>query len=119
MSLAHGHDLIAIPGPSPVPDRVLRAAHRASPDIYGDELADLNLAVMAQLKRLAGTQAHLAPYIGNGHAAWEAAGANLFNPGDQALVLSNHDRQSLGEHPAYDSDRYTEIGMGAMGGSQD
>ena len=42
-----------------------------------------------------------------------------FRPGDQALVLSNHDRQSLGEHPAYDSDRYTEIGMGAMGGSQD
>lgn len=89
MSLAAGRPVIAIPGPSPVPDRVLRAAHRASPDIYGDELADLNLAVMAQLKRLAGTQAHLAPYIGNGHAAWEAAGANLFNPGDQALVLTS------------------------------
>ena len=52
MSLAAGRPVIAIPGPSPVPDRVLRAAHRASPDIYGDELADLNLAVMAQLKRL-------------------------------------------------------------------
>jgi alanine-glyoxylate transaminase/serine-glyoxylate transaminase/serine-pyruvate transaminase len=89
MSLAAGRPVIAIPGPSPVPDRVLRAAHRASPDIYGDELADLNLAVMAQLKRLAGTQAHLAPYIGNGHAAWEAAGANLFNPGDQALALTS------------------------------
>ncbi|WEF23771.1 aminotransferase class V-fold PLP-dependent enzyme [Paracoccus sp. S3-43] len=87
MSLAAGRPVIAIPGPSPLPDRVLRAAHRASPDIYGDEMADLNLAVMAQLKRLAGTQAHLAPYIGNGHAAWEAAGANLFNPGDQALAL--------------------------------
>ena len=79
--------MIAIPGPSPVPDRVLAAAHRASPDIYGEDLAEVNLQVLAQLKRLAGTQAQLAPYIGNGHAAWEAAGANLFNPGDQALAL--------------------------------
>lgn len=87
MSLAAGHPVVAIPGPSPLPARVLRAAHRAAPDIYGDELADLNLHVMAQLKRLAGTSAHLAPYIGNGHAGWEAAGANLFSPGDRALIL--------------------------------
>lgn len=79
--------MIAIPGPSPVPDRVLAAAHRASPDIYGTQLAELNARVMAQLKRLAGTEAHLAPYIGNGHAAWEAAGANLFDRGDKALAL--------------------------------
>lgn len=91
--------MIAIPGPSPVPDRVLAAAHRASPDIYGEELAELNLRVVAQLKRLAGTQAHLAPYIGNGHAAWEAAGANLFNPGDQALALcSGHFGRSWAGH---------------------
>ncbi len=95
MSLASGHPVIAIPGPSPVPARVLRAAHRASPDIYGDELAQLNLHVMAQLKRLAGTSAHLAPYIGNGHAAWEAAAANMFDRGDRVLVLtSGHFGQS-------------------------
>lgn len=88
MSLASGHRIIAIPGPSPVPDRVLRAAHRASPDIYGDEIVPLNLKVMAQLKRLAGTSAHLAPYVGNGHAAWEASAANLFNRGDAALLLA-------------------------------
>ncbi|MDB6176824.1 aminotransferase class V-fold PLP-dependent enzyme [Paracoccus sp. Z330] len=89
MSLAAGHALIAIPGPSPVPDRVLRAAHRAAPDIYGEELADLNMRVMDQLKRLAGTTAHLAPYIGNGHTAWEAVAANLVSPGDQILVLTS------------------------------
>ena len=89
MSLAPGPDLIAIPGPSPVPARVLNAAHRASPDIYGDDLAQVNLQVMAQLKRLAGTRAHLAPYIGNGHAGWEAASANMFAPGDLALVLTS------------------------------
>ncbi|MEE2859577.1 MAG: aminotransferase class V-fold PLP-dependent enzyme [Pseudomonadota bacterium] len=88
MSLAHGHDLIAIPGPSPVPARVLNAAHRASPDIYAEPLARLNLTVMDRLKRLAGTSQHLAPYIGNGHAGWEAATANLFDPGDAALVVT-------------------------------
>ncbi|WP_410219038.1 pyridoxal-phosphate-dependent aminotransferase family protein [Paracoccus sp. (in: a-proteobacteria)] len=88
MSLAHGHDLIAIPGPSPVPARVLNAAHRASPDIYAEPLARLNLQVMAQLRRLAGTTQNLAPYIGNGHAGWEAATANLFNRGDRALVVT-------------------------------
>lgn len=89
MSLASGRSILSIPGPSPLPDRVLRAAHRASPDIYGDELAELNLSVMAQLKRLAGTCAHLAPYIGNGHVGWEASAANLFQPGEQVLALTS------------------------------
>lgn len=88
MSLSQGHEIIAIPGPSPLPMRVLNAAHRASPDIYAEPLAELNLSVMAQLKRLAGTQAHLAPYIGNGHAGWEAAAANLFDKGDAVLVVT-------------------------------
>ncbi|MFC0811595.1 pyridoxal-phosphate-dependent aminotransferase family protein [Paracoccus panacisoli] len=87
MSLAAGRPVLAIPGPSPVPDRVLRAMHRPSPDIYGGELVGLNEAAMAQLKRLAGTRANVAPYIGNGHAAWEAANINLLSPGDRALVL--------------------------------
>ena len=87
MSFAAGRPVLAIPGPSPVPDRVLRAMHRPSPDIYGGELTGLNLRVMADLKRLAGTVQHVAPYIGNGHAAWEAANMNLFAPGDRALVL--------------------------------
>ena len=87
MSFAAGRPVLAIPGPSPVPDRVLRAMHRPSPDIYGGELVELNLRVMADLKRLAGTAQHVAAYIGNGHAAWEAANINLFAPGDRALVL--------------------------------
>ena len=89
MSFAQGRAVIAIPGPSPVPDRVLRAMHRASPDIYGAELAAENRAMIAGLKRLAGTTAHCAPYIGNGHAGWEAANVNLFNRGDRALVLTS------------------------------
>lgn len=89
MSFAQGRPVIAIPGPSPVPDRVLRAMHRSSPDIYGAEMAQENLTMIAQLKRLAGTTAHCVPYIGNGHAGWEAANVNLFNRGDLALVLTS------------------------------
>lgn len=88
MSFAAGRPVIAIPGPSPVPDRVLRAMHRPAPDIYAGELVGMNAAAIAGLKRLAGTRHHLAPYIGNGHAGWEAANANLFAPGDRALVLT-------------------------------
>ena len=89
MSFAQGHPVIAIPGPSPVPERVLGAMHRASPDIYGDEMARENRRLIDNLRRLAGSgaSAAVAPYIGNGHAAWEAANSNLFNRGDRALVL--------------------------------
>lgn len=89
MSFAAGRPVLAIPGPSPVPDRVLRAMHRASPDIYGEALTQMNLRLMADLGRLAGTRQNLAAYIGNGHAGWEAANINLFAPGDRALVLTS------------------------------
>lgn len=88
MSQTDGQKIVAIPGPSPVPDRVLRAAHRPSPDIYGDELAAINLDLLARLKWLAGTSAgHVVPYIGNGHAGWEAVNNNLFQRGDRVLLL--------------------------------
>lgn len=89
MSLATGHPVIAIPGPSPTPDRVLRAMHRTSPDIYGEEMLATIKSVVARLKRLAGTAAHLAPYIGNGHAGWEAVTSNLFDHGDRVLVIQS------------------------------
>ncbi|CAM3375530.1 alanine-glyoxylate transaminase / serine-glyoxylate transaminase / serine-pyruvate transaminase [Paracoccus aminovorans] len=99
MSFAPGRAVLAIPGPSPVPDRVLRAMHRPSPDIYGEELAAENRAMIAALKRLAGTSGQIAPYIGNGHAGWEAATANLFHRGDRALVLvSGHFGQAWAEN---------------------
>ena len=81
MSLAAGHPIIAIPGPSPTPDRVLRAMHRASPDIYGEDMRGAIESVVARLKEVAGTTANLACYIGNGHAGWEAVTANLFHRG--------------------------------------
>jgi alanine-glyoxylate transaminase/serine-glyoxylate transaminase/serine-pyruvate transaminase len=88
MSLSFGRDLLAIPGPSVTPDRVLRAMHRAAPNIYEGELIDLTERVIADLRRIARTEHAVAIYIGNGHAAWEAALANILAPGEVSLVLA-------------------------------
>lgn len=87
-SLAFGREMLAIPGPSVVPDRVLQAMHRPSPNIYEGELIELTDRILDDLKAVAGTQQHAAIYIGNGHAAWEAAIANTLSEGDLVLVLS-------------------------------
>lgn len=88
MSLANGRPYLAIPGPSVMPDRVLAAMHRAAPNIYEGKLYDLAASLWPDLKALAGTSANVAPYIGNGHAVWEAANANIFSRGDRALVIA-------------------------------
>ncbi|MEO8244225.1 MAG: aminotransferase class V-fold PLP-dependent enzyme [bacterium] len=82
-----GRSYLAIPGPSVLPDRVLQAMHRASPNIYEGALIDMVAGLWPDLRRLAGTRHHVAAYIANGHGAWEAANANLFSRGDKALVL--------------------------------
>lgn len=88
MNLANGRPYLAIPGPSVVPDRVLNAMHRAAPNIYEGALHEMVAGLWPDLRALAGTSQHIAAYIGNGHAAWEAANANLFSRGDKALVLA-------------------------------
>ena len=88
MTLANGRPYLAIPGPSVMPDRVLAAMHRAAPNIYEGALYDLVASLWPDLKALAGTKASVAAYIGNGHAVWEAANANMFSRGEKALVLA-------------------------------
>lgn len=88
MSLANGRRYLAIPGPSVMPDRVLNAMHRASPNIYEGALLDLTASLWPDLKAIAGTQHNAAIYIGNGHATWEAANTNVFRRGDTAIVLA-------------------------------
>ncbi|MEM8538552.1 MAG: aminotransferase class V-fold PLP-dependent enzyme, partial [Pseudomonadota bacterium] len=88
MSLSQGRAYLAIPGPSVMPDAVLQAMHRASPNIYEGELHDLTHSLIPDLRAVALTQANVAIYIGNGHAAGEAALANTLSRGDQVLVLA-------------------------------
>lgn len=86
VNLAQGRDYLAIPGPSVMPDAVLRAMHRAAPNIYAGPLVDMTHSIVADLARVARTRHNATIYIGNGHAAWEAALANTIAVGDRVLV---------------------------------
>ncbi|MBL8595517.1 MAG: alanine--glyoxylate aminotransferase family protein [Devosia sp.] len=88
MAHGSGRTYLAIPGPSVVPDRVLNAMHRASPNIYEGEILDITFGVVADLKRVVMTSQYVAIYIANGHGAWEAAISNMFSRGDRALVAA-------------------------------
>lgn len=86
VSLAAGRGYLAIPGPSVIPDAVLQAMHRPSPNIYAGELIDLTATLVPDLRRVARTAHNVAIYISNGHGAWEAALMNTLQPGDKVLV---------------------------------
>ena len=88
MSLANGRSILAIPGPSVIPDRVLNAMHTAAPNIYVGSLLDTTDSIVPDLKKIAKTDGYVAMYIGNGHAAWEASLANVLALGDNILVLA-------------------------------
>ena len=86
MNQSGGREHLAMPGPSIIPDRVLRAMHRAAPNIYAGELVEMMAPLTRDLCDVARTTGKVAVYIGNGHAAWEAALANLVAPGERVLV---------------------------------
>ncbi|WP_026757980.1 pyridoxal-phosphate-dependent aminotransferase family protein [Sediminimonas qiaohouensis] len=86
MSHPSGRQYLAIPGPSVMPDAVLRAMHRAAPNIYEGELIEMTAGLIPDLRDVARTAHDVAFYIGNGHAAWEAALANTVPAGARVLV---------------------------------
>ncbi|MEM7377583.1 MAG: aminotransferase class V-fold PLP-dependent enzyme [Pseudomonadota bacterium] len=87
MPLSHGYSHLAMPGPTVIPDRVLQAMHRPSPDIYSGELVESSDTLYADLSRVAQTEHDAVIYIGNGHASWEGALANTVSTGDTVLAL--------------------------------
>jgi alanine-glyoxylate transaminase/serine-glyoxylate transaminase/serine-pyruvate transaminase len=88
MTLNFGRTQLAIPGPSVIPERVLNAMHRPSPNIYHGELVEMVDTLYRDLNAVARTQHKSAIYIANGHGAWEAALANTVNAGDMVLVIT-------------------------------
>ena len=85
-SLAQGREYLAIPGPSVMPDKVLQAMHRPSPNIYDGELIEMMPALVHDLCRVARTEHKVAIYIANGHGTWEAALSNVIAPGETVLA---------------------------------
>ncbi|NOE27340.1 alanine--glyoxylate aminotransferase family protein [Ruegeria sp. HKCCD6157] len=86
VALSQGRTYLAIPGPSVMPDAVLQAMHRPSPNIYDGELIDMMPGLTRDLCRVAGTKHNVAIYIANGHGTWEAALSNVIAPGETVLA---------------------------------
>ena len=89
MTLRAGREFLAIPGPTTVPDEVLRAMHRPAMDIYSPDMVELTDGLLRALSRLFATQGRSYIYIANGHGAWEAALSNVLSRGDKILVLES------------------------------
>lgn len=81
-----GRHFLQIPGPSPVPDRILRAMSLPTIDHRGPEFGALGLKVLADIKTIFKTRQPVIIYPASGTGAWEAALVNTLSPGDQVLM---------------------------------
>src|SRR5918996_612399 len=82
-----GRHFLQIPGPTNVPDRVLRAIDFPTIDHRGPEFAVLGKEVLANLRRIfKTTQGEVVIYPASGTGAWEAALVNTLSPGERALM---------------------------------
>jgi alanine-glyoxylate transaminase/serine-glyoxylate transaminase/serine-pyruvate transaminase len=81
-----GRHFLQIPGPTNVPDRVLRAMDFPTMDHRGPEFADLGKKVLAGMKKVIKTEQHVVIFPASGTGAWEAALVNTMSPGDKVLM---------------------------------
>jgi len=86
MSYHAGRHFLQIPGPTNVPDRVLRAIDRATIDHRGLEFGALGRDVLAGMQSVFQTRSPVIIFPGSGTGAWEAALVNTLNPGDRILM---------------------------------
>src|SRR5688500_4236958 len=99
MSVRAGREFLAIPGPTTVPDEVLRAMHRPAVDLYSAPLLALTDGLLRDIARVFNTTGRAYIYIANGHGAWEAVVTNVLSRGDKILVLeSGRFAVNWGEH---------------------
>ena len=89
MVVRAGREFLALPGPTTMPDEVLRAMHRPALDIYSDTMVEMTDSLLRDLSRLFATTGRSYIYIANGHGAWEAALSNVLSRGDKVLVLES------------------------------
>ena len=90
-----GRHFLQIPGPTPVPDRILRAMDMPVIDHRGPEFRALGLRVLAAIKTVFKTSEHVFIYPSSGTGAWEAALVNTLSPGDKVLMYETGHFASL------------------------
>ena len=82
-----GRHFLQIPGPTNIPDRILRAMDRPIIDHRGPEFAELTMEVLAALRTVFQTSGPVVIFPGSGTGAWEAAIVNTLSPGDRILAF--------------------------------
>ena len=87
--MAHGYHFFMNPGPTNIPDRILRAMDRGTLDFTGAPFKAIADECFAGLKRVFKTEQTILGYAATGHGAWEAALVNLFSPGDKVLLAES------------------------------
>lgn len=88
MTTSSGQTYLAIPGPSVIPEEVLRSMHRSAPNIYEGELIEITRSLIPDLNYVARSSGNVAIYIANGHGIWEAALSNIATANDHILVVA-------------------------------
>jgi len=81
-----GRHFLQIPGPTNVPDRVLRAMDNPTMDHRGPDFGGLGQEILANLRRVFQTEGPVVIYPASGTGAWEAALVNTLSPGDAVLM---------------------------------
>ena len=114
---AAGRHFLQIPGPSPVPDRILRAMSVPTIDHRGPEFGALGLKVLAGIRDIFQTRHPVVIYPASGTGAWEAALVNTLSPGDTVVLYETGHFAALWHKLA------TRLGLNcevlALGGSDD
>ena len=97
-----GRQFFANPGPTNIPDSVLRAMDRPSIDFMDADFQEVYAEAYAGVKRVLRTGQELFMYNASGHGAWEASLTNLLSPGDTVLVIET----------GFFSDHWAEMALG-------
>lgn len=86
MTIQSGRNFLHTPGPTNIPDRVLRAMMRPAVDLNDADFMAMALSCFGDLQKVFKTNNNVYIYSANGHGAWEAALVNVLSPGDHVLV---------------------------------
>jgi len=100
-----GRHFLQIPGPSNVPERILRAVSRSTIDHRGPEFRQLGIDVLNGVKDIFQTSSPVIIYPSSGNGAWESALVNTLSPGDRILIPETGHFSALGRKVA------TKIGL--------
>ena len=95
-----GNHFLQIPGPTPIPERILRAIDHQIIDHRGPQFQQLGKAVLSGIKTIFKTVQPVIIYPASGSGAWEAALVNTLSPGDRVLMVETGHFASLWQQMA-------------------